>query len=65
MSTNTDLASRLARLSVDPETLALMAHVLVGRGGNSDRTSERSVKISAMLQSGAGGFLDRAKYPVR
>lgn len=51
-------------LSLDAETLDIMSRVLLG-GGAQDHAFENghSMKISNMLRSENGGFLDKTKYP--
>jgi hypothetical protein len=51
-------------LSLDEETLAIMSRVLLGCGAqNHTFENGHSMKISNMLSSGNGGFLDKTKYP--
>jgi hypothetical protein len=51
-------------LSLDAETLDIMSRAVHG-GGAQDHAFENghSMKISIMLKSGNGGFLDKSKFP--
>jgi hypothetical protein len=59
----TDQAA-LPDLTLSPETLEFLSRILLGGGAqNHAFKNGRSLKISAMLASGVGGFFDKNRYP--
>lgn len=51
-------------LSLNDETMDFMAKMLIHDNFEDKKgDKEHSLKISNMLSSGHGGFLDKAKYP--